>query len=128
VTHPPHILTITETTTDGITEREYAIECPGITDRCRTYRPCQHPTCNRDDKDERTEKTAHGEQHIWLDEAVVDGWYIPTNDCYLVDHDNLPDAASGLPAGRHLVHAYFGDGFELELIAQPAGNLTAVTA
>lgn len=120
----PHTLTITETTEGGVTERSYTVDCPGVTDHCRALRLCEQPGCDLDDL-EHDEAEAHGQHHIWIDDA--DGWYVPTTNCYLVDHDLLPDATEslGLPLGQHLVIPHFGGGYELELTVRPAHDIPA---
>lgn len=118
----PHTLTITEPIEDGVTERTYTIECPGPADNCRALRLCERADCNLDDED-HDEVEAHDVLHIWIDDA--DGWHVPTNDCALVDHDLLPDAAGHLPAGQHLVIPHFGDSiYALELTVRPAAEVT----
>lgn len=116
----PHTLIVTETIKNGAAAQKIAAECPGVTDHCRSLGLCEQPGCDLEDE-ESDEVEAHGQQHIWVDDA--DGWYVPTADCYLVGHVYLHAAAGllDLPAGRHPVIPHFGDTWdELELsVPQP---------
>ncbi|WP_371409755.1 hypothetical protein OG423_14210 [Micromonospora zamorensis] len=110
----PHILTITESTEGGVTEHAYVIDCPGVTDRCRSNLLCEAPDCTAEDAEDDT-VVAHGVQHIWVDDA--NGWYVPTDQCHLAGHDSLPEAAEALKLrpGMYPVDYFFGDGYDLEL-------------
>lgn len=102
MTRPLHILTITETVEDGVTEQEYAVECPGVTDRCRMWRECEQDKALSDDLDEDEESaTVHGVEHRLID----DRWMVRTEDCFIRDNEGLDEAAGDLelPAGTYPV-------------------------
>ncbi|WBB73253.1 hypothetical protein O7602_26805 [Micromonospora sp. WMMD1128] len=119
--YPPHILTITETTEGGITEQEYAIECPGVTDHCRMWRDCkQCESLSYDLDEDEDQQIVHGVEHRYMDER----WMVRTEDCFVRDNDQLDEAAGDLelPAGVYPVDFDSGD----DMCSLSLGRLTAV--
>lgn len=103
-----HALTITETTEDGVTEQEYAVECPGVTDLCRMWRDCKQCASLDYDLDEDDDQPiAHGVEHRRIDER----WMVRTEECFIRDNDDLGAAAGDLelPAGIYPVDFDSGD-------------------
>jgi len=108
MTRPPHTLTITETVEDGITEQEYSVECPGVTDNCRLWRECdQDKELSFDLDEEEVWQTVHGVEHQLID----DRWMVRTEECFVRDNDRLAEAAGDLelPAGTYEVDFDSGD-------------------
>jgi hypothetical protein len=123
MTDQPHILVITETTEDGVTEHAYEIECPGVTDRCLMWRTCDPNEVIGDlgDADTLEPQIVHGVVH----RLIEDMWMVPTEGCFVRDNDFLPEAADSLELrpGRYPVDFGAGDGCDLSLtvLAEAAG-------
>ncbi|TCB97565.1 hypothetical protein E0H26_11645 [Micromonospora zingiberis] len=103
-----HTLTITETVEGGITEQEYAVQCPGVTDACRMWRDCAKDAALSFDLDQdEDQQIVHGEEHRLID----DRWMVRTDDCFVRDNDQLDEAAGDLelPAGTYEVDFDSGD-------------------
>jgi hypothetical protein len=108
---------------------DYSIECPGVTDACRMWVGCDIPDCPGNTGDDDTlydvSNIAHGKPHKYID----DSWMVPTDTCYLIAADELPDAAEflatkdGLVPGRYAVGHDFDDGRLADL--HLAGSVTA---
>jgi hypothetical protein len=123
----PHILVVTGTIdpTEGLDERDFTLECPGVTDACRGWIGCDCTNTRGRDLSWEEPLVAHGVTHQYLDGE----WMRPTDGCYFAGHDGLPDAVVDLPvdgvlltAGRYEVApTYDGDGCI-------GFNLSAVTA
>jgi len=116
MTDQPHILIVTETTADGVTEQDYEIECPGVTKACRMWLTCQ--TCQSldydlDDDGKTVAPVVHGVEH----QSIEDMWMTPTDNCFVQVNDYLAEAAEplNLKPGRYPVGFDFGDGCDLEL-------------
>lgn len=94
----PHILTITDTVA---TERQYSIDCPGVTDDCRTWRRCEQ--CGPEQLDELlNNRVLHGVKHISDEDGDL---FVPTGECWMSGNGN-PEAAAdrlGVGVGRHEV-------------------------
>lgn len=69
MTQRPHVLVISETE-DG--ERQYAVECPEVTNQCRAWLECRQPGCDKDELDEN-DGLGHGVQH----QEVAGSWSLP---------------------------------------------------
>lgn len=89
---------------------DYSIECPGLTDACRTWEPCKLPESEHDSN--RSAGVHHGVNHLWHE-----GRMVGMDRCYLqCDADDLPDVAGELTAkedlkpGRYQVEHTFDDG------------------
>lgn len=107
----PHVLIIT--VTDG--EREYAIDCPGLTPDCQMWSECEtcwppnasppRDTAEFDEQMWDTDGMAHGVQH----KRFSWGWCVPGDRCFARDNNHLPSAADyladryNLPPGRYEV-------------------------
>lgn len=97
----------------------YEIECPGVTDACRTWVSCT--PCRDLDKHSATasklERTgeAHGAEHRYFDDV---GWCTPTEQCFAAANDNLDEAAADLQLdpGRYPVTVSFEEFQYLELV------------
>jgi hypothetical protein len=112
MTGQPHTLVITETTGDSVTERTYAIECPGVTENCRMWRTCD-PNEVIGDHDQLEPQIVHGVVH----RLIEDMWMVPTEGCFVRDNDFLPEAADSLELcpGRYPVDFEAGGGCDLFL-------------
>ncbi|MEU1761202.1 hypothetical protein [Micromonospora sp. NPDC005652] len=100
-------------------ELDYAIECPGVTGRCRMWRDCHWCHARTDgefDSWESTNVVAHGMTHRY----IGDRWMVPTEECFVRDNDDLGAVAGdlGLKPGRYAVDHDSGDGTELILFAR----------
>lgn len=131
---PPHVLVVTGhyDLSDQVDEREFQIECPGVTDCCRLWVPCDCPESADPDR-LWDDNVAHDVVHQSIDN---EWWGVATDRCLYVDPDTadpLPDVASalrapgghewGLDAGRYPVQpTWLGEGeFALDLV--PAGDI-----
>lgn len=95
---------------------DYSIECPGVSNACRMWTECDVPECpgrtGQDDTLYDVSDIAHGQPHKYID----DSWMVPTDTCYLIIADELPDAAGylaskqNLGAGRYQVGHDFDEG------------------
>jgi hypothetical protein len=90
---------------------DYTLTCPGVTDSCRFYQECLTCTAeetralNEDDTEE-----AHGVEH-----HLINGlWMVPTDRCFIADHDHQGEAVAylgPLPPGSYPVDGEdIGDG------------------
>jgi hypothetical protein len=128
-TKQPHILVVTGEYDigDQIDDRKYEIECPGVTDACAMWIPCDCAAAARPDQ-LWEDPVAHGVEH-----QNIDGeWMTQTDQCLYAGHDSLPDVAADMrepgPARRELdpgrypvVPDYQGDGwFYLDLVTDEA--------
>jgi hypothetical protein len=129
MTAPQHFLIVTPDPrapeeTDYFT---YAVECPGVTDKCRRYEDCSADNAERDlledALDADTQRpVAHGVKHLLIDET----WCAATDLCNVRDHDGLPDAVAGrFPPGRHAIDFDFGDGTEIAVHASDPADVEA---
>lgn len=77
---------------------DYRVECPGVTDGCRSWEPCG---CGLDRAEDETCPRS-GLEHICFAEF---GLGTPTRACFVATNDWLSDAASdlGLPPGEYPV-------------------------
>lgn len=120
----PHVLVVKHTIfppdlpgEDEFVEVEYDLSCPGVTDHCRRYEPCEVPGCKDDGRG--VSVVGHDVQHLWIDGE----WMAATDRCLYVDHDGMPEAAEylNLPAGLHLVDVDYRGDDEIDLIVlEPA--------
>ncbi|MET8278247.1 hypothetical protein [Micromonospora sp. NPDC005174] len=107
-TPTPHTLTITETVEHGVTEQEYSVECPGVTDRCRMWIECmQDKELDYDLDENEWRHVVHGVEHRRID----DRWMVRTETCFVRDNDGLDEAAGDLelPGGVYPVDFDSGD-------------------
>jgi|SRR5687767_9337383 hypothetical protein len=115
----PHMLVVTADPDDPeILDHE--VECPAVTDECREWRWCTVAECTVPaEYNFGADAIGHGERHKY----IKDRWMVPTDNCYVVCHDGLPDAvADRFPVGRHAIGWDVGDGTEIEIYAiEPAG-------
>ena len=92
---------------------EFSIECPGVTDACHMWVECDRPRC-REDNPNLGEGVVHGKRHLLFPGSGT--WSVPTDTCYLVIADEMPDAADYLAtkqklgAGRYLIGHDFDEG------------------
>jgi hypothetical protein len=123
----PHILVIQQDlkVTDWY-EPTFTIECPGITDVCRTWFDCDK--CTADDRDalhEADQPIAHGVEH----KLFSWGWSVPSDDqCFVRDNDGdaVVNLVHDLPPGRYEVAFDVDDETDLILSVvdvQPAGGV-----
>lgn len=129
MTRPPHVL-IAEIDPDNHERLSYSIDCPGVTDSCRTYWECRedHPEA-AGEWDE--EEEIHGVPHRRIPGL---GWSIPSGQCYVANHDALPEEGEEIArgrVGRWPVDHEVGDGTELYLHeikpSAPAATLSSAT-
>lgn len=95
---------------------QYEIDCPGVTDACRMWTVCNVVDCPGRTGDDDTlydvSNIAHGQPHRYID----DGWMVPTDTCYLIAADEMPDVAADMVAkesigpGSYRVDHDFDDG------------------
>jgi hypothetical protein len=95
---------------------DYEVHCPGVTDACRLWVGCEVPECpgstGGDDTLYDVSDVAHGQKHRYIN----DSWMVPTDGCYLVAADEMPDAAAflvtkaDLGAGEYKIGHDFDDG------------------
>lgn len=111
-TRQPHVLVVAEPTEPGVIDPTYTIECPGVTDDCRSYEDClpeQNEIDALGDGDDEA-PVAHGVRRRYLN----DTWMAATDRCYLAsDADGVADAADALKLapGRYPVKAIFDPDF-----------------
>lgn len=100
VKEAPHVIVVTEVPAppdepDAEPEFESKVECPGVTDSCRTWWECticadalakDEDDSYRDRLDENSE--AHGVEHRLMEF----GWAAPSQDCWAQVADDRPDA------------------------------------
>jgi hypothetical protein len=106
-----HTLVITHSGNDADGwEADYTIECPGVTNACRSWQPCPRPEADHDSN--RAAGIHHGEQHVWNE-----GRQAALDRCHLAnDSDTLADAFEELAVkhklspGRYQVWHHFDDG------------------
>jgi hypothetical protein len=96
-----HILVVTGVAPE---DREYAIECPGLTPTCMSWTECTDPTCATRDDPDGDEGVLHGVDHRWFSF----GWCVPDGECFVASNDYLATAAEyidrgKLPPGRYPV-------------------------
>jgi len=110
-----HVLIVTGTESD----REYAIECPGVTALCRMWVECE--TCYPRQRPEGFDYEAwdegmhnadgmvHGAEHNYIDGL----WMTPTDRCFVSWAEGMVESAAdlGLGPGRHPVDYEFDEGF-----------------
>ncbi|MEU4399760.1 hypothetical protein [Micromonospora orduensis] len=125
MTNPPHVLVVTRPTEPGVIDPTYTIECPGVTDDCRSYEDCRPEQAEIDLLDDADDEApvAHGVRHRHLNDL----WMAATDQCYLAtDADGVADAADELKLapGRYPVKAIFDPDFgsveELVVLAEVA--------
>ena len=126
----PHMLVVTRR--DG--PPAFAVECPGVTDGCRSWIECRADGCDLDQMDRLAEDgddepELHGQRH-----RNLDGWSTPTNGCFIASHPDLSAVAAdlwpigGVPNGRFPVAAVYepyGDPGDLRLKLLGPEDLTA---
>lgn len=112
-------------------ELTYTIECPGVTDACRTYWECRRDHSEDDIVRMENEEEVHGALHTYVSGL---GWATPSDRCYVQEADAVSEEGSyiakGKP-GRWLVGYEFGDPGDLFLHviepSPPADTLTSAT-
>lgn len=105
VTLAPHVLVVE---VDSTGTPWFKIECPGVTDACRSWIECQDKACTvwRDHTDrcrddcsihfdpDNDEPTLHGIRHLYSDS--VSGWCTPQDQCWPATNGDLRDVAMDL--------------------------------
>lgn len=113
-----HVLIVTPDPDDPNDEDlfTYDSECPGVTDRCRSYQDCQADEAEREALETAIDNgqpvVAHGARHLKFDGL----WCAETDHCNVIAHDGLPEAIAGrVGPGRHPFDFDFGDGTEIAI-------------
>lgn len=75
----------------------YDIRCPAVSDDCRMWVECDIPNCAHDNGHDAGE-VFHGKRHQY----IAGSWSVPTDTCYLLVADEMPDAAAFLAGKEHL--------------------------
>ena len=134
-TQAPHVLVVE---VDSTGTPWFKIECPDVTDACRSWIECQDKTCTVwRDHDERCaddcaihfepandEPILHGIRHLYIDS--VSGWCTPQDHCWPATNGDLRDVAlnlreawtSGSYPVHHGVDADYDYNLTLELIEE----------
>lgn len=116
-----HVLIVTDGP-DGPRLR-YSIECPGVTDDCRSWTECDECPPRTDESDEKMldDSEAHGVEHRYLDS----GWCVPTDTCFLTLYSELADSAADaeltIPGRWPVTFDIEDDGEVLNLYPTPGG-------
>lgn len=96
-------------------ELTYVVECPGVTDVCRTWWECMESHSEDDEERMENEEPVHGAEHQRVGGL---GWCTPGSQCFLTISDSIPEegeyATNGKP-GRYPVGFDFGDPGEVFL-------------
>jgi hypothetical protein len=115
-------------------DRTFKVECPGVTDYCRTWTECgTNDGCDpaklgalAGDGDDQP--VLHGKRH-----RHMSAWMAETSTCFIAEHSDLRDAALDLwygelrvPTGRHPIEIEHDPDDEptdlrLRLVEQPDG-------
>lgn len=98
----PHVLVVGEPLDPDLIP-QFEVECPGVTDDCRMWAECAVSGCppftqGTEAEDEAIDEggyTAHGVEH----KRLTVGWCVRTEQCFIRDHDELPDAVNDLFGG-----------------------------
>lgn len=97
---PPHVLVVTAS--DDPDWPKYSIECPGVTNDCRSWEPCG-AACPRPMTDEQNDRLYEdGESHGVEHQRIQGEWMVPTERCFVAHFEDLWEPARdlGLPPGR----------------------------
>lgn len=111
-THTLIITAYADSTMDEPTELDFTVECPGVTDACRMWVECDVAGCGSTNAERDHNIVLHGTRH----QLISSTWSIPTDTCYLIAADEMPDTADFLAtqqelgAGRYLVGHDFNEG------------------
>lgn len=115
----PHILVVTDM---GEEWPRYDLECPGVSDWCREWRPCE-PCSKRAAEDEDFDEQLYdAEEAHGVDHQKIQGeWMTPTERCLARHHDGLSDSGEEIARtpGRYPVYVTFEDDGEY-LLLEPA--------
>lgn len=96
----PHVIVVTEVPIppdepDAEREFDYKVECPGVTDACRTWWECTICTdalAKDEDGSYRDRLEDDGEAHSVEHRLMEFGWAVPSEDCWAQVADDQPDA------------------------------------
>jgi hypothetical protein len=100
----------------------YDIRCPGVSDACRMWVECDIPTCNAENAG-KDNLTVHGKRH----QRIASTWSVPTDTCYLLIADEMPDAAAFLVTRDHLAAGEYQVGHDFDEGRIADLHLAAVT-
>jgi hypothetical protein len=88
-----HLLTVGPPRSGKYPLHRYCITCPGVTDVCRWWVPCEE--CDPEDV-ERLERDGQDWAHGLAHQYGEDGWLAPTPHCFVQHTDQLPQAVAKL--------------------------------